>query len=140
MKREVFDDYIKRFNARDASAFDDYIDRNARVINGTLEIKGMQGMKDHYAWIWRSFSEELHVERFVSDEHTLAIQMWTHFKAMKDDNDSPFGKVKVGESFDYHGIIMYQIEKNKFTDIKVAYLIFTRTDLKGKMTELGIPH
>jgi hypothetical protein len=48
--------------------------------------------------------------------------------------------VKAGESFDYHGIIMYQIEKNKFTEIKVAYLSFTRTDLKGKTTELGIPH
>jgi hypothetical protein len=35
---------------------------------------------------------------------------------------------------------MYQIEKNKFTDIKVAYLSFTRTNLEGKTIELGIPH
>ena len=48
MKKEVFDDYINRFNARDVTAFEDYIDPNARVINGTLEIRGMQGMKDHY--------------------------------------------------------------------------------------------
>ena len=140
MKKQVFDDYIKRFNVRDATAFQDYIDPNARVINGTLEISGMQGMKDHYAKIWESFSEELHVERFVSDEHTLAIQMWTHFTALKDDDDSTFGKVKAGESFDYHGVIMYQIEKDKFTDIKVAYLSFTHTDLEGKTVELGIPH
>ena len=140
MERSVFDDYINRFNARDASTFEDYIDPNARVINGTLEIKGMQGMKEHYAKIWRSFSEELHVERFVSDEHTLAIQMWTHFKVMKDDDDSPFDKVQAGECFDYHGVIMYQIINNKFTDIKVAYLSFSRTDLEGKTIELGIPH
>ena len=140
MERKVFDDYINRFNARDATAFEDYIDSNAKVINGTLKINGMQGMKDHYAKIWKSFSEELHVERFVSDEHTLAIQMWTHFTVMKDDDDSVFGKVRVGESFDYHGVIMYQIEKDKFTDIKVAYLSFTRTNLEGKTIELGIPH
>lgn len=140
MKKEVFDDYINRFNARDATAFEDYIDPNARVLNGTLEISGMQGMKDHYARIWKSFSEELHVERFVSDKHTLAVQMWTHFTAMKDDDDSLFGKVKAGESFDYHGIIMYQIVNDKFTDIKVAYLSFTHTDLEGKTVELGIPH
>jgi hypothetical protein len=140
MKREVFDDYINRFNARDATAFEDYIDPNATVINGTLKISGMQGMKDHYARIWRTFSEELHVERFVSDEHTLAIEMWTHFTALKDDDDSPFGSVEAGESFDYHGVIMYQIQKNKFTDIKVAYLSFSRTDLEGKTIELGIPH
>jgi hypothetical protein len=35
---------------------------------------------------------------------------------------------------------MYQIENGKFTDIKVAYLSFSRTDLEGKTTELGIPH
>ena len=140
MKKEVFDDYINRFNARDATAFEDYIDPNARVINGTLEITGMQGMKDHYAKIWRSFSEELHVERFVSDENTLAIQMWTHFTVKKDDADSPFGKVRAGEAFDYYGVIMYQIVNGKFTDIKVAYLSFTFTNLEGKTIELGIPH
>jgi hypothetical protein len=140
LKREVFDDYINRFNARDKTAFEDYIAPNARVINGTLEISGMQGMKDHYARIWRSFKEELHVERFVSDEDTLAIQMWTHFTVQKDDDDSPFGKVKAGECFDYRGIIMYQLVNNKFTDIKVSYLSFAYTNLEGKTKELGIPH
>lgn len=140
MERAVFDDYINRFNAQDETAFADYIDPNARVLNGLLEINGAEGMKKHYAWIWRSFSEELHVERFVSDEDTLAIQMWTHFTVLKDDDDSPFGKVKAGECFDYHGIIMYQIVNNKFTDIKVSYLSFSRTDLDGNTVQLGIPH
>ena len=140
MDRKVFDDYISRFNAQDPTTFEDYIDPNAKVINGTLEINGMQGMKDHYARIWRTFTEELHVERFVSDEHTLAIQMRAHFTAQKDDDDSTFGTVKAGECFDFYGLIMYQIVNNKFTDIKVAYLSFTRTDLEGKTIEMGIPH
>jgi hypothetical protein len=140
MKREIFDDYIKRFNARDATAFEAYIDPNATIINGTLTINGMQGMKDHYAKIWKGFSEELHVERFVSDNDTLAIQMWTHFTAQKDDKDSLFGNVKAGETFDYHGLIMYHILNGKFTDIKIAYLSFIYTDHKGTRKDLGIPH
>lgn len=140
MKREVFDDYINRFNQRDATAFEDYIYPDAKVINGTLEIHGMQGMKDHYAMIWKNFSEELHVERFVSDEHTLAIQMWTHFTALKDEKESLFGAVKAGETFDYHGIIMYELENDKFTSIKVSYLSFTHTNHKGETVELGLPH
>jgi len=91
MERATFDDYINRFNARDETAFDDYIDPNARVLNGLLEIKGAEGMKAHYAWIWRSFSEELHVERFVSDDDTLAIEMRTHFAVLKEDDDSRQG-------------------------------------------------
>jgi hypothetical protein len=57
MKREVFDDYINRFNKRDATTFEEYIDPHAKIINGTLVIQGMQGMKDHYAKIWKGFSE-----------------------------------------------------------------------------------
>lgn len=140
MKKEVFDDYINRFNRRDPTAFEDYIHPDAKIINGTLEITGMQGMKDHYARIWKGFSEELHVERFVSDEHTLAIQMWTHFTAQKDDNESLFGPVKAGETFDYHGIIMYELVNDKFTSIKVSYLSFTYTNFKGEKVDLGIPH
>lgn len=37
MKRDVFDDYINRFNQRDATEFEDYIRPDAKVINGTLE-------------------------------------------------------------------------------------------------------
>jgi len=140
MKKEMFDDYIRRFNEKDLTTFEDYIDPDAIIINGTLEIKGMQGMKDHYNWIWRSMKEELDVTRFVSDDDTLAIEMLTHFVVQKDDDDSPFGRIKAGEQFDFHGIIMYEIVNNKFTKIKVAYLTFIYTDLEGNKKELGIPH
>ena len=140
MNRETYDDYIRRFNAQDMTTFDAYIAPNLKITNGTLELHGLQGMKDHYARIWKTFTEELHIERFVSDEVTLAVQMWTHFTALADDSDSPFGPVKAGETFDYRGVIMYQIEDGKFTDIKVAYNSFTYTNLEGKVVDLGIPH
>jgi ketosteroid isomerase-like protein len=62
MDRETFDDYIRRFNAQDATAFDDYIAPDMHMLNGGLELIGAEGMKEHYAKIWASFSEELHVE------------------------------------------------------------------------------
>jgi hypothetical protein len=140
MQREIFDDYIERFNAQDPTAFDDYIAPNMKMTNGTLEFYGIEGMKNHYAKIWKSFSEELHVLRFVSDETTLAIQMWTHFTALLDDPNSLFGAVKAGETFDYRGVIMYQLEQQKFSDICVAYNSFTYTNLAGVVVDLGIPH
>lgn len=140
MKKVTFDDYIARFNARDLSAFDLYIHPELKMLNGILEVDGLQGIKDHYIKLWKFFSEELHVEQFVSDDSTLAIQMWTHFTALKDDEDSLFGPVKKGENFDYHGVIMYQIIDGKFKDIKVAYNSFTYTNFEGKTVELGTPH
>jgi SnoaL-like domain len=140
MKKERYADYIRRFNAKDPSAFDDYLAPNVHVQNGTLEYWGIQGMKDHYAKIWTTFTEELHVERYVSDEETVAVQLWTHFTAQRDDESSLFGSVKAGEMFDYRGLVMYCIEDCRFSDIKVAYNSFVFTNVQGQLTSLGIPH
>jgi hypothetical protein len=140
MKREIYNDYIKRFNAQDITAFEDYLAPDMHMLNGTLEFYGVQGMKDHYKKIWKTFSEDLTVERFVSDEDTLAVQLWAHFTALYDDDVSLFGSVKKGEVFDFRGVIMYQIENGKFSDIRVAYNSFTRTNLAGEIISLGIPH
>jgi hypothetical protein len=141
MDKARFDDYIRRFNAQDTTAFDDYIAPGLHMLNGTLEFTGRQGMKDHYAKVWSSFRETLAVPRFVSDERTAAIQMRTHFEAVKDDPRSLFGPVREGETFDFQGVIMYEIDGNgQFADITVAYNRFTFTDRGGDQTELGIPH
>jgi hypothetical protein len=140
MRRERFDDYIRRFNAQDYTAFDEYIAEDLHMQNGTLEFYGRQGMKDHYATIWGSFTEELTVERFVGDSETVAIQMWAHFTAVADDRGSLFGAVREGETFDFRGLIMYRLSGGRFADIKVAYNSFTHTDKDGVATDLGIPH
>ncbi len=138
--RSNFDEYIRRFNAHDETAFDDYIAPEMRMLNGTLAFTGVQGMKDHYLKkIWPFYKEELHVERFVSDANSIAIQMWAHFTASKDA-DTLFGSVRAGETFDFHGVIMYEITNNKFSRITVAYNSFMHTDPTGKTVNMGIPH
>jgi hypothetical protein len=82
MTRATYNDYIHRFNAQDMTAFEDHIAPNLRMINGTLEFTGVDGMKAHYAKVWKSFSENLTIERFVSDEESLAVQMWAHHPAI----------------------------------------------------------
>ena len=80
-------------------------------------------------------------ERFVSDEQTIAIQMYTHFEVRADDPDSPFGQIRAGETFEFRGLIMYRLRADgKFADIKVAYNSFIYTSLDGIATDLGIPH
>jgi hypothetical protein len=141
MDKGHFDEYIRRFNERDATAFDDYLAPDMHMQNGTLEFDGVTGMREHYAKIWTSFDEELHVERYVSDEHTVAIQMWTHFTAHRDDPQSLFGPVDKGTTFDFNGLIMYRLnEDGRFADIKVAYNSFVRTNPDGSAEDLGIPH
>lgn len=141
MEKARFDEYIRRFNQEDPGAFEDYMAPDVRMLNGTLLLSGVGEVKEHYARIWGAMRESLDVERFVSDAETVAIQMHTHFEVLADDAASPFGLIRAGETFDFHGLIMYRLRADeKFHDVKVAYNSFIYTDLDGAATDLGIPH
>lgn len=140
MLRERFDDYIRRFNAEDPTAFDDYLAPDMRMVNGALEFTGIEGMRHHYEkLIWPYFVEKLNVQAFVSDDTSLAIKMWTRFTA-RDAAETLFGPVKKGELFDYRGVIFYEIRDGRFATITVAYNSFINTKVTGETTELGLPH
>lgn len=140
MKRSAYDEYIRRFNAEDATAFDDYLSPDMRMLNGALEFHGVEGMRDHYEnKIWPFFVERLNVHRFVSDENTLAVQLVTQFTA-KADADTIFGSVVAGEQFEFRGIVMYEIVDGRFGRITVSYNRFTNTKRDGTTTHMGIPH
>ena len=141
MEREAFDEYIRRFNSEDATAFDDYIAPNMKMLNGSLEFRGVDGMRDHYeSKIWPYFIEKLNVLRFVSNDDTAAVQLWTQFTARGDAQETLFGAVKKGDRFDYRGVIMYEIEDGKFISITVAYNSFVNTKATGQTIDMGMPH
>ena len=138
---EKFRQYIARFNAEDDTAFDDFLHPLMHMKNGTLEFDGIDGMKHHYRdLIWPDFNEKLIVPRFLSSESRIAIQMITIFSPKDDASESLFGPVKVGETCEFNGIIMYEVEDGLFRDILVAYNSFVHTDLNGNKRDLGIPH
>jgi hypothetical protein len=140
LERATFDDYIRRFNAEDATAFDEYIAPDMRMLNGALEFRGVAGMRDHYQnKMWPFFVERLNVLRFVSSDSVLAVEMWTNFRA-RLPADTIFGPVLPGEQFDFRGLIMYDIAGGKFTSITVAYNSFRNTKLSGQVIEMGVPH
>jgi hypothetical protein len=90
--------------------------------------------EDHYAKIWDTLKETLHVERFVSDETTLAVQMWTPLEALVDAPDTIFGRLREGECLDDRGVIMYRIDDyGRFDDICVASNSLTFTNLDGRV-------
>lgn len=141
MDKATFDDYIRRFNLEDDTAFDDYLHPQLHMQNGTLEFDGIDGMKHHYRdLIWGNFQERLEVKRFLTDGQRIAIQMYTHFTALVERADSLFGPVVPGVTFEFNGVIMYDLLDGLFRDILVAYNSFVRTDLDGTRTDLGIPH
>ena len=140
MDRLRFDAYIRRFNAEDPTAFDEFLAPDVTVQNGGLRYQGRQAMKDHYARIWGRMKETIRLTSFVCDGQALSAGMRTHFEALVDDGHTIFGSIRRGECFDYHGVVMYRIEDGLLAGIEVAYLSFTKTDLNGIVHSIGLPH
>ncbi|MBN4053699.1 nuclear transport factor 2 family protein [Haliea sp. AH-315-K21] len=141
MNRSQFDEYIRRFNEEDPTAFDDYIATDMKMLNGALEFSGVAGMRDHYEnKIWPYFVEKLYISAFIGNDENVCVKMWTNFTA-KMDADSLFGAVKKGEQFDFRGLILYDLNAaGKFSTITVAYNSFKNTKISGEEIEMGIPH
>lgn len=142
MDETRYREYIRRFNEEDDTAFDDYLAPEMHMKNGTLEFTGVDGMKHHYnVSIWPHFVELLTVPRFVASDSRLAIQMNTLFTAKHDADETIFGPVREGETFEFDGLIMYELDDtDRFIDILVAYNSFVYTDVDGNAKDLGIPH
>ena len=141
MLESEFMKYIERFNREDLTAFEDYLHPDMHMKNGTLEFDGVEGMKHHYRdLIWPDFKEQLIVPRFVGSDSRIAIQMRTIFTPKAANPESLFGPVQLGETFEFNGIIMYEVVDSLFKDICVAYNSFVHTDVHGNQRDLGIPH
>lgn len=141
MLRSRFDEYVRRFNAEDASAFDDFLSPAVQVQNGGLHYQGVDGMKQHYASIWGRFRETLQVQAYVADAAHAAVHLKTRFEALVDDAATPFGSVRRGECLDYDGVVFYDLDASgRFSRILVSYLSFHRTDLNGVRHSLGLAH
>jgi hypothetical protein len=142
MRQSRYAEYIERFNARDATAFEEFVDPEARVLNGTLTIRGLEAMKHHYqALIWPDFDEKLYISRFVSNDRHLAIQMRTEFRALHDKKDTLFGPTVAGDAFEFNGLILYDLTpEERFSQITVAYNRFEKIGADGMRVDLGIPH
>jgi hypothetical protein len=140
MERHRFDDYIRRFNEEDPTAFDEFIAPDMKMLNGALEFTGVKGMRHHYeTLIWPHFVERLNILGFVSSQTSLAVRMWTRFTA-RQAGDTLFGPVEKGELFDYRGVIFYDIVDGRFSTITVAYNSFINTKIDGQTIDMGMPH
>jgi hypothetical protein len=141
MLRKRFEEYLNRFNAEDGTAFDDFLHPDVKILNGSLELVGVEGMKSHYSdRIWPFFKETLNLLRFIGDDSIVAVQLWTNFRARGDHSETIFGPVKQGDQFDYRGLIMYDVVDGRFSSITVAYNSFIGTTATGIVTNIGIVH
>ena len=130
MTREEFDAYLKKFNSRDYDGFLDYFADEFEMIHVGGSFKTRESVRKFYDFLHAYIKESVIVDRFVSDEHTIALEVRVRIEGVKElspetvaASDWPKLKpLKVGQTAVIPQFIHYHLEKGKFVKVVCAEL------------------
>lgn len=125
MTREIFAEYIRRFNNRDeryAELYGDDVVFEHGPYYGTL--RGRQGILDFYRQTWKSFAQTLVPGDVVIDNERglMAAEMTTHLVARVNgvaSQSRPQG-MKAGDEIVSMGVVFYEIRDGLIRHIRGA--------------------
>ena len=130
MTREEFDVYLNKFNSRDYQGFLAYFADEFEMVHVGGSLKSREAVMKFYNFLHAYINERVIVDRFVSDEHTIAIEARVRIQGVKELSPktvaaSDYPKLKplaVGETAVIPQFIHYHLENGKFVKVVCAEL------------------
>lgn len=84
MKREQYDDYVAKFNARDYDGVFDFYAENPKMSFFGVEITTRQQLKDFYGFIHSYVKETITVQHYASTDTFVALEAIVRVEGIKD--------------------------------------------------------
>ncbi len=130
MTREEFDVYLKKFNSRDYEGFLDYFADEFEMVHVGGSLKSREAVMKFYDFLHVYIKETVMVDRFVSDEHTIALEARVQIQGVKElspetvaASDYPkLNPLTVGQTAVIPQFIHYHLENGKFVKVVCAEL------------------
>lgn len=130
MTRDEFDIYLKKFNSRDYDGFLDYFADEFELIHVGGSFKTRESVKKFYDFLHAYIKESVIVDRFVSDEYNIVLEVRVQIEGVKElsaeivaASDWPkLNPLAVGQTFVIPQFIHYHLENGKFVKVVCAEL------------------
>ena len=130
MNREKFDVYLTKFNSRDYDGFLAYFADDFEMVHVGGSLKTREAVMKFYDFLHVYVEENVTVDRFVSDEHTIALEVRVQIRGKKElspeavaASDYPkLTPLAVGQTAVIPQFIHYHIENGKFVKVVCAEL------------------
>jgi hypothetical protein len=81
--RQTYDSYLRLFNARDYDGVLTWFAPQFEIRFGGYCLTTRDQVKDFYRFLHSYMREEIFVDRFVGDEHTVAMEARVHLTGLK---------------------------------------------------------
>ncbi len=129
MQRREFDVYVQRFSARDYGVFNDYYIPDFELhVSSTVVLKGLDEVQRFYKFLHHHIQERILVDRFVSDQHTIALEVRVQITGIRELTAEAIAAagytslhpIAVGQTIDIPQFIHYHIGAEKFEAVICA--------------------
>ena len=131
MTREEYENYLRLFNARDYDGVLDHFTDDAEVEFAGFAFKGREVVKQFYAFFHAYVDERIELHRFLSDEHTVALEATVRLEAKADLTEEMLRErglaglftLRKGQVLEVPQFIHYHLQDGKFARAMCA--VFT---------------
>src|SRR5690606_31677623 len=118
--REMYQDYVDRFNEDDPTFIQYYADDVELELPGKT-IKGATEIRDFYKVVHSYIKETVEATHFISDENGIGVMLPSEFACYKDWSNGYFQRdLKAGEVMRTISFGLYWVKDGKITQIKAA--------------------
>jgi hypothetical protein len=130
IERQDYDEYLRRFNARDYDGvFDFFIERPQIAFFG-ITIGSRAELKRFYAFLHAHASEAITVERFASSDDLVALEAIVRIEGLRDlsaealaaEGYDQLNPIARGQVIEMRQMIHYDVVDGKFAAVRCAII------------------
>ena len=121
MDRSAYDDYLRKFNARDYDGVLDYYHDDFELSFAGYLFTTKAAVKSFYGFLHSYLDERIVIDRFISDRTTVALEARVQLKGLRDltpevlaaEGFERMGVMSAGQEIEIPQFIHYHLEDGK---------------------------
>lgn len=132
MNRSVYDEYLRRFNAKDYAGVLDYYAEEFEIAFAGVHIRGRDELFRFYEFLHRHVKESITVTEFVADDNLVALEGIVRIEGIRELTADALAQagyprlhpIQVGQVIEIPQLIHYKLRDGKFIRAVCAVVEF----------------
>ena len=130
MTRADYEEYLRRFNARDYDGVFDYYGPDAELSFFGVTLRSRDELKRFYGFLHAYASERITLERFAASDDLVALEAVVRIEGLRDLDAATLAAhgydglhpIRAGEVIEMRQMIHYHLRDGRFSSVRCAIL------------------
>jgi ketosteroid isomerase-like protein len=131
MQRSDYEEYLRRFNARDYAGVYAFYAPDPDLSFFGVTIRSLEDLEQFYGFLHAHVDERVTINRFASSDELMALEGTVRVEAYRDLTADvleergldQFSPMKAGDVIEMEQMIHYHVRDGKFTAVRCAIIV-----------------